>query len=98
MNRPRCRQCSAQLPNLVDTGSNIYLCDDCQTKAPRRDGLIDFTKLRRIIKPKPFVDEETGDILEDNPPLNKGGFFHIPEPNELWAQRGMNDRKNHKQT
>jgi hypothetical protein len=94
--RPYCRRCGCEIPNLVDTGSNIYLCADCQSKAPRRDGLIDFTELRgRVIKPKKFVDEATGEELEDNPPLNKVDFFRKHAPN-LWAEVGMKDeRKNH---
>lgn len=93
--RPRCRRCNTPLLNLVDTGSNIYLCIDCQQVAPRRDGLIDFTRVKRVINPQPFVDEKTGRIIKDNPPLNTAGFWHKPEPNELWAQKGIDERKNH---
>ena len=42
------------------------------------------------------VTDPTDEEVKDNPPLNKIGFFHKPEPNELWAQKGMNDRKNQK--
>lgn len=97
--RPRCRRCRTEIPNLVSTGVDANLCSDCQQSAPRTDGLIDFTKLRgRLIRPKQFVDEKTGKVIEDNPPLNTKGFWHKPEPNELWAQKGIENgkRKNHK--
>lgn len=95
--RPYCRKCGAEIPNLIDNGSNIYLCDDCRNEVPRRDGLIDFTKLRsRIIKPRQYVDEKTGKELEDNPPLNKIGFFS-KHPQNMWARKGINsERKDRK--
>lgn len=33
----------------------------------------------RIIKTIPYVDEETGEAVPDNPALNKEGFWTKPE-------------------
>lgn len=88
----KCYKCKREFERYASP-----LCDSCLATIPRRNGIPDLTQMRRhVIKPKQFVDEETGQVIEDNPPLNKKGFWHKPGPNELWAQRGMDGkRKNH---
>jgi hypothetical protein len=83
MDRLRCLRCKQKLP----APSVNHLCDDCTEVVPRRDGLTDLTSIRRkIIKPKVFIDENGKEVTDELPmrPL-----WTKPEPNELWAQRGM---------
>lgn len=79
----KCMRCRTKL----HTPSVDHLCIDCREIVPKRKGLTDLTSLhRRVIKPKPFVDEN-GNVIKDELPMRP--LWDTPEPNELWAQSGM---------
>ena len=86
----KCARCRIRL----DTPSVDHLCTDCREVVPKRRGLTDLTSIhRRVIKPKPFVDSD-GNVLTDELPMRP--LWDTPEPNELWAQSGMDRPSKHR--
>ena len=86
----KCARCRIRL----DAPSVDHLCTDCRKVVPKRDGLTDLTSIRKnIIKPKPFVDD-AGNKVTDELPMR--ALWNAPEPNELWAQAGMDKRSKYK--
>lgn len=83
MAKYNCIQCRC----VLHVPSVDHLCTDCREIVPKRKGITDLTSIhRRVIKPKPFVDEQ-GNVLKDELPMRP--LWETPEPNELWAQTGM---------
>ena len=83
MQEYKCIRCKMSL----HVPSVDHLCTDCREVVPKRDGITDLTSLsRRIIKPKPFVDEN-GTVMKGELPMRP--IWDTPEPNELWAKSGM---------
>lgn len=80
----KCVRCRLRLP----APSPDHLCDDCREIAPRRGGIVDLTSLKyKVVKPKPFVDED-GRVIKGELPMRP--LWDRSAPNQ-WAIDGMDE-------